>query len=112
MKPSSKQQLIQQRINSVEEGYSNCFLCRWHLWCSIKVTNFTVFPDKQEREALNQDKDVDYNLDENEAESETDKQAALAEIETGRNFLPVYHMLQLLRWCFARQHPVADDRTS
>ncbi|NWR61479.1 GOLM1 protein, partial [Bucorvus abyssinicus] len=41
--------------------------------------------DKQEQEALNQDKDVDYNLDENEAESETDKQAALAGIENGRN---------------------------
>ncbi|NXT31929.1 GOLM1 protein, partial [Pelecanoides urinatrix] len=39
--------------------------------------------DKQEHEALNQDKDVDYNLDENEAESETDKQAALAGIENG-----------------------------
>ncbi|NWR71777.1 GOLM1 protein, partial [Centropus unirufus] len=39
-------------------------------------------PDKQE--ALNQDKDVDYNLDENEAESETDKQAALAGIENGK----------------------------
>ncbi|XP_015704772.1 Golgi membrane protein 1 isoform X1 [Coturnix japonica] len=38
--------------------------------------------DQQAREALNQDKDVDYNLDENEAESETDKQAALAGIET------------------------------
>ncbi|NXM75210.1 GOLM1 protein, partial [Serilophus lunatus] len=37
--------------------------------------------DKQERDAVNQDKDVDYNLDENEAESETDKQAALAGIE-------------------------------
>ncbi|NWS25839.1 GOLM1 protein, partial [Polioptila caerulea] len=37
--------------------------------------------DKQEREAVNQDKDVDYNLDVNEAESETDKQAALAGIE-------------------------------
>ncbi|NWU15315.1 GOLM1 protein, partial [Cephalopterus ornatus] len=37
--------------------------------------------DKQEHEAMNQDKDVDYNLDENEAESETDKQAALAGIE-------------------------------
>nr|XP_009667932.1 PREDICTED: Golgi membrane protein 1-like [Struthio camelus australis] len=42
--------------------------------------------DKQGHEALNQDKDVDYNLDENEAESETDKQAALAGIE---NHLPV-----------------------
>ncbi|NWX43544.1 GOLM1 protein, partial [Steatornis caripensis] len=40
--------------------------------------------DKQEHEALNQDKDVDYNLDENEAESETDKQAALAGIENGK----------------------------
>ncbi|NXM36655.1 GOLM1 protein, partial [Oxyruncus cristatus] len=37
--------------------------------------------DKQEHEAMDQDKDVDYNLDENEAESETDKQAALAGIE-------------------------------
>ncbi|NWX74819.1 GOLM1 protein, partial [Alca torda] len=37
--------------------------------------------DKQEHEALNQDKDVDYNVDENEAESETDKQAELAGIE-------------------------------
>ncbi|NWT56026.1 GOLM1 protein, partial [Erythrocercus mccallii] len=37
--------------------------------------------DKQEHEAVNQDKDVDYNLDVNEAESETDKQAALAGIE-------------------------------
>ncbi|KAJ7420910.1 Golgi membrane protein 1 isoform X1 [Willisornis vidua] len=37
--------------------------------------------DKQEHEAVNQDKDADYNLDENEAESETDKQAALAGIE-------------------------------
>ncbi|NXW11115.1 GOLM1 protein, partial [Fregetta grallaria] len=40
--------------------------------------------DKQENEAVNQDKDVDYNLDENEAESETDKQAALAGIENGK----------------------------
>ncbi|NXO40711.1 GOLM1 protein, partial [Locustella ochotensis] len=37
--------------------------------------------DQQEREAVNHDKDVDYNLDVNEAESETDKQAALAGIE-------------------------------
>ncbi|NXB06672.1 GOLM1 protein, partial [Cnemophilus loriae] len=37
--------------------------------------------DKQEHEAVNQDKNVDYNLDVNEAESETDKQAALAGIE-------------------------------
>ncbi|XP_075596096.1 Golgi membrane protein 1 [Balearica regulorum gibbericeps] len=42
-------------------------------------------PDKQEHEALNKDKDVDYNLDENEAESETDKQAALAGIENVQN---------------------------
>ncbi|XP_072216317.1 Golgi membrane protein 1 isoform X2 [Excalfactoria chinensis] len=41
--------------------------------------------DQQAREALNQDKDVDYNLDENEAESETDKQAALAGIESVQN---------------------------
>uniref|UniRef100_U3JLQ6 Golgi membrane protein 1 n=1 Tax=Ficedula albicollis TaxID=59894 RepID=U3JLQ6_FICAL len=41
--------------------------------------------DKQEREAANQDKDVDYNLDVNEAESETDKQAALAGIENVQN---------------------------
>ncbi|XP_063175409.1 Golgi membrane protein 1 [Chroicocephalus ridibundus] len=41
--------------------------------------------DKQEHEALNQDKDVDYNVDENEAESETDKQAALAGIENVQN---------------------------
>ncbi|NXQ96516.1 GOLM1 protein, partial [Sagittarius serpentarius] len=40
--------------------------------------------DKQEHEALNQDKDVDYNLDENEAESEMDKEAALAGIENGK----------------------------
>ncbi|NXH50546.1 GOLM1 protein, partial [Dicaeum eximium] len=40
--------------------------------------------DKQEHEAVNQDKDVDYNLDVNEAESETDKQAALAGIENGK----------------------------
>ncbi|KAM6289993.1 Golgi membrane protein 1 [Aegotheles albertisi] len=41
--------------------------------------------DKQEHEALSQDKDVDYNLDVNEAESETDKQAALAGIENVQN---------------------------
>ncbi|NWV24249.1 GOLM1 protein, partial [Origma solitaria] len=40
--------------------------------------------DKEEHEAVNQDKDVDYNLDVNEAESETDKQAALAGIENGK----------------------------
>ncbi|NXY45213.1 GOLM1 protein, partial [Ceuthmochares aereus] len=40
--------------------------------------------DKQEQEALNQDKNTDYNLDENEAESETDKQAALTGIENGK----------------------------
>ncbi|NXN96267.1 GOLM1 protein, partial [Rhinopomastus cyanomelas] len=37
--------------------------------------------DKQEHEALNQDVNIDYDLDENEAESETDKQAALAGAE-------------------------------
>ncbi|XP_030824072.1 Golgi membrane protein 1 [Geospiza fortis] len=41
--------------------------------------------DKQEREEVNQNKDVDYNLDVNEAESETDKQAALAGIENVQN---------------------------
>ncbi|XP_041336639.1 Golgi membrane protein 1 isoform X2 [Pyrgilauda ruficollis] len=41
--------------------------------------------DKQEHEAVNQDKDVDYNLDVNEAESETDKQAALAGSENVQN---------------------------
>ncbi|NXA28304.1 GOLM1 protein, partial [Ibidorhyncha struthersii] len=40
--------------------------------------------DKQEQEAVNQDKVVDYTLDENEAEPETDKQAALAGIENGK----------------------------
>lgn len=40
---------------------------------------------KQEDEAVNQDKDVDYNLDVNEAESETDKQAALVGIENVQN---------------------------
>ncbi|XP_019372919.1 PREDICTED: Golgi membrane protein 1 isoform X2 [Gavialis gangeticus] len=35
-------------------------------------------PNKQGPEAVNQNKGIDYNLDENEAESETDKQAALA----------------------------------
>ncbi|XP_019410311.1 PREDICTED: Golgi membrane protein 1 isoform X1 [Crocodylus porosus] len=34
--------------------------------------------DKQGPEAVDQNKGIDYNLDENEAESETDKQAALA----------------------------------
>ncbi|XP_033928547.1 Golgi membrane protein 1 isoform X2 [Melopsittacus undulatus] len=37
--------------------------------------------DKQEQEALKQDREVDYNLHENEAESEMDKQAALSGIE-------------------------------
>ncbi|OXB64802.1 hypothetical protein ASZ78_010395, partial [Callipepla squamata] len=41
--------------------------------------------DQQAREALNRDKGVDYNLDLNEAESETDKQAALAGTETVQN---------------------------
>ncbi|NXF04549.1 GOLM1 protein, partial [Smithornis capensis] len=40
--------------------------------------------DKQEQEAVNQDKNADYNLDENEAESKTDKQAAPAGIENGK----------------------------
>ncbi|XP_019410314.1 PREDICTED: Golgi membrane protein 1 isoform X2 [Crocodylus porosus] len=35
-------------------------------------------PNKQGPEAVDQNKGIDYNLDENEAESETDKQAALA----------------------------------
>lgn len=51
---------------------------------SIKLLHFNLLPDKQEQEAVNQDKDVDYNLDVNEAESETDKQAALAGIENGK----------------------------
>ncbi|KAM8792555.1 Golgi membrane protein 1 [Eudromia elegans] len=52
-------------------------------WCygGIKLINLNIFPDKQGHEALNQDKDIDYNLDENEAESETDKQAALTGLE-------------------------------
>ncbi|XP_009984694.1 PREDICTED: Golgi membrane protein 1, partial [Tauraco erythrolophus] len=41
--------------------------------------------DQQEHEALKQAKNVDYNLDENEAESERDKQAALAGIENVQN---------------------------
>ncbi|XP_057284726.1 Golgi membrane protein 1 isoform X1 [Pezoporus wallicus] len=41
--------------------------------------------DKQEHEALKQDREVDYNLHENEAESEMDKQAALAGIENVQN---------------------------
>ncbi|XP_063996861.1 Golgi membrane protein 1 isoform X1 [Pogoniulus pusillus] len=40
--------------------------------------------EKHEDEALKEDKDIDYNLDENEAESEMDKQAALAGIENGK----------------------------
>ncbi|NXF92796.1 GOLM1 protein, partial [Eubucco bourcierii] len=39
--------------------------------------------EKYEDEALKEDKDIDYHLDENEAESEVDKQAALAGIENG-----------------------------
>lgn len=54
------------------------------LWYSIKLINFNAFADKQEHEALNQDRDVAYNLDENEAESEMDKEAALAGIENGK----------------------------
>ncbi|NXX37697.1 GOLM1 protein, partial [Tricholaema leucomelas] len=44
-------------------------------------------PEKSEKhgdEALKEDKDIDYNLDENEAESEMDKQEALAGIENGK----------------------------
>ncbi|XP_008942421.1 PREDICTED: Golgi membrane protein 1 [Merops nubicus] len=41
--------------------------------------------DKQENEALRQDKDVDYSLDQNEAESEMDKQAVLAGVENVQN---------------------------
>ncbi|NXI47476.1 GOLM1 protein, partial [Galbula dea] len=40
--------------------------------------------DEHENEVLTQDKDIDYNLDENEAESETDKQAVLAGTENGK----------------------------
>ncbi|NXU51728.1 GOLM1 protein, partial [Turnix velox] len=42
--------------------------------------------DKREQDTLNQDKDVGYSVDENEAESETDKQAALEGNENGKNF--------------------------
>ncbi|NXD29714.1 GOLM1 protein, partial [Spelaeornis formosus] len=47
-------------------------------------------PDKQEPEPVNEDKDVDYNLDVNEAESETDKQAALAGTENGKKEKPQF----------------------
>lgn len=56
---------------------------------------------------MNQNKDVDYNLDVNEAESETDKQAALAGIENGKKKKPKtqfqrkYCMLKVLRSYFA-----------
>lgn len=46
--------------------------------CDFLFFFLLVFPDKQRPEAVNQNKGIDYNLDENEAESETDKQAALA----------------------------------
>ncbi|XP_075383287.1 Golgi membrane protein 1 isoform X3 [Mycteria americana] len=52
---------------------------------TVKKIDLLQAKDEQEHEALNQDKDVDYNLDENEAESETDKQAALAGIENVQN---------------------------
>ncbi|XP_032941274.1 Golgi membrane protein 1 isoform X3 [Catharus ustulatus] len=52
---------------------------------TVRKTDLMQAQDKQEREAVNQDKDVDYNLDVNEAESETDKQAALAGIENAQN---------------------------
>jgi len=68
----------------VEDSYQYMFLVQMTLWYRKKKKFFNVFPDKQEHEALNQDKDVDYNLEENEAESETDKQAALAGIDNGK----------------------------
>ncbi|XP_014792008.1 PREDICTED: Golgi membrane protein 1 isoform X2 [Calidris pugnax] len=52
---------------------------------TVKKADSPQAKDKQEHEALNQDKGVDYNVDENEAESETDKQAALAGIENVQN---------------------------
>ncbi|XP_066037827.1 Golgi membrane protein 1 isoform X2 [Chamaea fasciata] len=51
----------------------------------VEREQFLNYDDKQEHEAMNEDKDVDYNLDANEAESETDKQAALAGIENVQN---------------------------
>ncbi|KAM4752751.1 Golgi membrane protein 1 isoform 3-T5 [Cyanocitta cristata] len=51
---------------------------------TVRKTDLMQAKDKQEQEAVNQDKDVDYNSDVNEAESETDKQAALAGIENGK----------------------------
>ncbi|XP_017595933.1 PREDICTED: Golgi membrane protein 1 isoform X3 [Corvus brachyrhynchos] len=52
---------------------------------TVRKTDLMQAKDKQEQEAVNQDKDADYNLDVNEAESETDKQAALAGIENVQN---------------------------
>ncbi|KAL9821828.1 Golgi membrane protein 1 isoform 2-T4 [Geothlypis trichas] len=52
---------------------------------TVRKTDLMQVKDKQEREEVNQNKDVDYNLDVNEAESETDKQAALAGIENVQN---------------------------
>ncbi|XP_040512403.1 Golgi membrane protein 1 isoform X2 [Gallus gallus] len=74
--PESKQtDLDQQRVNEdVPKAVP-----------TVKRTDALQPNDQQAQEALNQDKDVDYNLEENEAESETDKQAALAGIETVQN---------------------------
>ncbi|XP_048146576.1 Golgi membrane protein 1 isoform X3 [Corvus hawaiiensis] len=52
---------------------------------TLRKTDLMQAKDKQEQEAVNHDKDADYNLDVNEAESETDKQAALAGIENVQN---------------------------
>lgn len=69
----------------MEDVYSHSFCVQMTLLYSIKLLHFNLLPDKQEQEAVNQDKDVDYNSDVNEAESETDKQAALAGIENVQN---------------------------
>lgn len=74
----------------MEDVYNHSFCVQMTLWDSTKLLNFNLLPDKQEREAVNQDKDVDYNLDVNEAESETDKQAALAGIENGKKEKPQF----------------------
>ncbi|KAM9167329.1 Golgi membrane protein 1 isoform 3-T4 [Mergus octosetaceus] len=51
---------------------------------TVKKTDTLQAQDNQAQDAL-KDKDVDYNVDENEAESETDKQAALAGIANVQN---------------------------
>lgn len=89
----------------MEDVYSHSFCVQMTLRYSIKLLHFNLLPDEQE--AVNQDKDVDYNLDVNEAESETDKQAALAGIENGKKEKTKYHMLKMLRSYFA-WHPVAS----